>query len=137
MEEDDSLRQAYDLGVELLKNNAELQPEDSIQRAWNFVVDWIAANRDYFDDHMSQRFGAISGDKVLILPSKLREALEQAGFSYTKCIRGFVSRGWFDSHTDTDGKKRNQFQCRINGINARVFRCNLKVVREHPFGIPA
>lgn len=137
MDQAESLRQTYDLGVELLKNNAELQPEDSIQRAWNFLVDWITANRDYFDDHMSQRFGAISGDKVLILPSKLREALEQAGFSYTKCIRGFVSRGWFDSHTDTDGKKRNQFQRRINGINARVFQCNLKVVREHPFGIPA
>lgn len=40
--------QAIKLGVELLENNAQLQPEDSIQRAWDFTADWIGSNRDHF-----------------------------------------------------------------------------------------
>ena len=43
--------QAVNLGVELLENNAQLQPEDSIQRAWDFTVDWIGANTDHFGPH--------------------------------------------------------------------------------------
>ena len=38
-----------------------------------------------------------------------------------------VSRGWFDSFIDTEGKNRSQYQCKIDGVNMRVFRCKLKV----------
>ena len=32
--------------------------------------------------------------------------------------------------TDADGKNRSQYQCKINGVNMRVFRCRLKVVAD-------
>ena len=123
--------QALKLGVELLTNNAHLQPEDSIQRAWDFTVDWIGSNRDHFRTsvyaHGVARYGSIAADHVNIIQSTFRKALEEAGFSYAKSVRGFVSRGWFDSYIDSDGKKRSQYQCKIDGVNMRVFHCKLKV----------
>lgn len=129
--EETAWEQALKLGVELLANNAHLQPEDFIQRAWDFTVDWIGSNRDHFRTsvyaHGVARYGSIAADHVNIIQSPFRKALEEAGFSYAKSVRGFVSRGWFDSYIDSDGKNRSQYQCKIDGVNMRVFRCKLKV----------
>ena len=123
--------QAAKLGVELLENNAQLQPEDSIQRAWDFTVDWIGSNRDHFKSSVYgrgvTRYGSIAAEYVNLIPSTFRKALEDAGFNYAKSVRGFVSRGWFDSFIDAEGKKRSQYQCKIDGVNMRAFRCKLKV----------
>ena len=94
-------------------------------------MDWIGANRDHFRSavclHGMVRYGSLAAEHVNIIPSIFRKALEDAGFSYAKSIKGFVSRGWFDSFIDTDGKNRSQYQCKIDGVNMRVFRCKLKV----------
>ena len=123
--------QAAKLGVELLENNAQLQPEDSIQRAWDFTVDWIGSNRDHFRSAVYgrgvTRYGSIADEYVNLIPSTFRKALEDTGFNYAKSVRGFVGRGWFDSFIDTEGKNRSQYQCKIDGVNMRVFRCKLKV----------
>ena len=115
----------------MLENNAQLQPEDSIQRAWDFTVDWIGSNRDHFRSAVYgrgvTRYGSITDEYVNLIPSTFRKALEDAGFNYAKAVRGFVSRGWFDSFIDTEGKKRSQYQCKIDGVNMRAFRCKLKV----------
>lgn len=128
--EEEAWAQAVRLGTELLENNAQLQPEDSIQRAWEFTVDWIGSNREHFRAGIYTsltRYGSFAAEHVNIIQSVYRKALEDAGFSYAKSVRGFVSRGWFDSFTDADGKNRSQYQCKINGVNMRVFRCKLKV----------
>ena len=128
--EKDAWIQAVNLGMELLENNAQLLPEDSIQRAWDFTVDWIGANRNHFCVSIYggvMRYGSIAPGHVNIIQSVYRKALEEAGFSYAKSVRGFVSRGWFDSFMDADGKRRSQYQCKIDGVNMRVFRCKLKV----------
>ena len=130
LSEEESWAQAVRLGTELLENNAQLQPEDSIQRAWDFTVDWIGSNREHFRAYINSglaRYGSFAADHVNIIQSVYRKALEDAGFSYAKSVKGFVSRGWFDSFTDADGKNRSQYQCKINGVNMRVFRCRLKV----------
>ena len=108
---DDAWEQAMELGMELLENNAQLQAEDSIQRAWDFTVDWIGSKKDHFRSTLYRgitRYGSISTGYVNLIQSVYRKALEDAGFSYAKSIKGFVSRGWFDSFTDADGKKRSQ-----------------------------
>ena len=128
--EDSAWEQAIKLGMELLNNNAQLQPEDSIQRAWDFTVDWIGSNREHFRSYINSgltRYGSFAAEHVNIIQSVYRKALEDAGFSYAKSVKGFVSRGWFDSFTDADGKNRSQYQCKINGVNMRAFRCRLKV----------
>lgn len=130
LSEEESWAQAVRLGTELLENNAQLQPEDSIQRAWDFTVDWIGSNREHFRAYINSglaRYGSFAADHVNIIQSVYCKALEDAGFSYAKSVKGFVSRGWFDSFTDADGKNRSQYQCKINGVNMRVFRCRLKV----------
>ena len=130
LSDEEAWMQAIQLGMDLLENNAQLQPEDSIQRAWDFTVDWIGANRNHFCTAIYggvMRYGSIALRHVNIIQSVYRRALEEAGFSYAKSIRGFVSRGWFDSFIDADGKRRSQYQCKIDGINMRVFRCKLKV----------
>ena len=130
LSEEESWAQAVRLGTELLENNAQLQPEDSIQRAWDFTVDWIGANRSHFCPSVYggvMRYGSLAPGHVNIIQSVYRRALEEAGFSYAKSVRGFVSRGWFDSFMDADGKRRSQYQCKIDGVNMRVFRCKLKV----------
>ena len=133
LSEEESWTQAVRLGTELLENNAQLQPEDSIQRAWDFTVDWVGSNREHFRSYINSgltRYGSFAAEHVNIIQSVYRKALEDAGFSYAKSIKGFVSRGWFESFTDADGKNRSQYQCKINGVNMRVFRCRLKVVAD-------
>ena len=133
LSEEESWTQAVRLGTELLENNAQLQPEDSIQRAWDFTVDWVGSNREHFRSYINSgltRYGSFAAEHVNIIQSEYRKALEDAGFSYAKSIKGFVSRGWFESFTDADGKNRSQYQCKINGVNMRVFRCRLKVVAD-------
>ena len=118
------------LGMALLDNNLQLRVEDSIQRAWDFTVDWIGSNKAHFSSILCRglpRYGSIAPKHVNIIQSVYRKALEDAGFSYAKSVKGFVSRGLFDSFTDADGKKRSQYQCKIDGVNMRVFRCNLAV----------
>ena len=131
LDSEEAWAQAVKLGVELLENNAQLQPEDSIQRAWDFTVDWIGSNRVHFQSPMINysfvRYGSFAANHVNLIPSTFRKALEDAGFSYAKSVKGFVSRGWFDSFIDTEGKNRSQYQCKIDGVNMRVFRCKLKV----------
>ena len=130
---DDAWEQAMALGMALLENNAQLQAEDSIQRAWDFTVDWIGSNKDHFRSTIYRgitRYGSISTGYVNLIQSVYRKALEDAGFSYAKSIKGFISRGWFDSFTDADGKKRSQYQCKIDGVNMRAFRCRLEVAAD-------
>lgn len=131
LDSEEAWAQAVKLGVELLENNAQIQPEDSIQRAWDFTVDWIGSNRVHFQSPMLNysfvRYGSFAANHVNLIPSTFRKALEDAGFSYAKSVKGFVSRGWFDSFIDTEGKNRSQYQCKIDGVNMRVFRCKLKV----------
>ena len=127
---DDAWDQAMALGMALLDNNLQLRVEDSIQRAWDFTVDWIGSNKAHFSSILCRglpRYGSIAPKHVNIIQSVYRKALEDAGFSYAKSVKGFVSRGLFDSFTDADGKKRSQYQCKIDGVNMRVFRCNLAV----------
>ena len=94
-------------------------------------MDWIGSNQDHFRSAVYgrgvMRYGSIADEYVNLIPSTFRKALEDAGFNYAKSVRGFVSRGWFDSFIDAEGKKRSQYQCKIDGVNMRAFRCKLKV----------
>lgn len=119
--------EALELGKSLLTNAKSLEQQDSVERAWDFVKDWIAANRNKFGHTAMECFGIIETKHVYVLASKLRQALEDAGFSYTKCIKGFRERGYLVTATDSDGKERNQCQKRIQGVNTRAFCLNIIV----------
>lgn len=127
MNETTAWAEALSFGLSLLANAKSLEPQDSIDRAWDFVNDWIAANHNKFRYCATECYGRIEGQHVYVLANKLRTALEDAGFSYTKSIKGFRERNHLATTTDSDGKERTQFQKRIQGVNTRAFCLNIHV----------
>ena len=67
-----------------------------------------------------------------MIASEFRNALENGGFSYTKCIKGFKERGYIDSYFDVDGVERTQCQKRIQGVNVRAICLNMKLEALYP-----
>lgn len=128
--EDEALDEAVFLGTLVLQNTKSLEREDVVERAWQFVVDWVATNRTRFDSAISPCYGKIEVNKVYVLASVLRQAMEDGGYSYTKSIRGFRDRGYIDTFENAEGKENVQCQKKIQGINARTICLRLDVTPE-------
>ncbi len=118
--------EAVKLAVNIVGNNKQLQAEDTISRAWEFLKGWLIANRARFTNDSVPCYGAIDEEKYYIIPSFLRAAFEENGFNYSKVTRGFKERGFFESNIDSEGVNRMQIQKRINGISCKVFVTKIK-----------
>ena len=121
------IEDAIRVGLTLLKNIKSQEKEDSIERAWSFVEGWVSSNRRSFTETALVRYGKLESDRVYIIVNVLREALEKAGFSYGKCIKGFLDRGYLESFQDGSKKGSHQVQKKINGINNRVVCAHIDV----------
>ena len=121
------IEDAIKVGLSLLKNIKSQEKEDSIERAWSFVEGWVAANRKSFTEFVLVRYGKLESHKVYIIISVLRDALDKAGFSYDKCMKGFQDRGYIDSFQDGSKKGSYHTQKKINGINNRVVCAHIDV----------
>lgn len=132
MEKDAAWEEAVELGMTLLSNAKEQEKEDVVVRAFSYITDWIAANRPRFEKHALPCYGMVEGTKVYVIASELRSALENGGFSYTKCMKGFKERGYMDSFTDAGGVERTQCQKRIQGVNVRAVCLNIKLEALYP-----
>lgn len=72
----------------------EQEQPDVNEQAAQFIADWINSNiRSFVDGNYNQRFGYVDGDLACIFPSLLREALENAGFSYRKTMTWLAENG--------------------------------------------
>ncbi|MDD4096613.1 MAG: DUF927 domain-containing protein [Oscillospiraceae bacterium] len=61
---------------------------DVNSRAYEFLCDWVAANRNRFeDDSQGETYGKIVADTAYIIPTIFRKALDAEGYSY----EGFLS----------------------------------------------
>ena len=103
-----------------------------VVRAFSYITDWIAANRTRFEKHALPCYGMVEGNQVFVIASELRNALENGGFSYTKCMKGFKERGYMDSDLDASGVERTQYQKRIQGVNVRAVCLNIKLEALYP-----
>jgi len=121
------IREVIDAGVAVLVNVKEQEKEDSIERAWSFVQGWVASNRNCFSTFSTPRYGKLEKEGVYITINILREAMEKAGYSYAKCVRGFVDRGHLKVFQDGSKKGSHQLQKKINGMNTRVVLANIVV----------
>lgn len=130
MSEEDAITEALELGMTLLHNCKSLEKEDSVDRAWHFVEGWVAENKKRFDTAVSPCYGKIDKHHVFVIASVLREALEDAGFIYTKCIKGFHDRKYIESFSNSEGGNNNQTQKRIQGVNTRVVCLKIDVDTE-------
>jgi len=57
-------------------------------RAYEFVCDWIATNRNRFGAEQGDIYGMVEGDTAYIIPTVFQRALDSEGYSYA----GFL--GW-------------------------------------------
>jgi hypothetical protein len=117
---------AINMGIQILNNCKLSEKEDSIIRAWEFTTGWVASNKQRFYGDLPPCYGTMDDKKVYILTSVLQEAIEKAGFSYGKSIKGFKERGFIETFVDAKGIQRTQFQKRIKGINTRVIAANIE-----------
>lgn len=132
LNEEQAYKEALQFGIAMLTNAKSLEKEDVVERAWSFVKDWVAANRKRFAQESIPCYGSIEPNHVFIISTNLRQALEESGFSYTKCIKGFQERGYIATNCDSDGKRRSQTQKRIQGVNLRVICANLTLTNCMP-----
>ncbi|MPN03815.1 hypothetical protein SDC9_151049 [bioreactor metagenome] len=121
------IKEVIDMGVSVLVNVKEQEKEDSIERAWSFVQGWVASNRNCFKPHATPRYGKLEKDGVYITIDILREAMQKAGYSYAKCIRGFMDRSYLKVFQKGSKKGTHQLQKKINGMNTRVVCANIEV----------
>lgn len=131
-DKDIAWKEAVELGIALLNNAKEQEKEDVIVRAFAYITDWIAANRTRFEKHATPCYGMVEANKVYVIASEFRSALEDGGFSYIKCIKGFRERGYIESYPDAGGVERTQCQKRIQGVNVRAICLNMKLEALYP-----
>ena len=118
------------------------KPLDSIEAAWHFTMNWAASNSAHFVGAPSQTmsmyspketspiYGIIEGEKVYAIVDSLNQALDDAGFSHVKSIKGFRRAGYIDTFTDSDGKQRSQMLKSIKSVSCRVYALNVKITGE-------
>lgn len=124
---EDAFAEAVSLGATVLKNAKSLEKEDVVERAWHFLIDWVATNKTRFETTITPCYGKFEPGKVYIIAAVLRQALEDGGFSYTKSIRGFRERGYIDVFSNAEGRENTQCQKKIQGINVRAVCLRLDV----------
>lgn len=124
---EDAFAESVSLGDTVLKNAKSLEKEDVVERAWHFLIDWVATNKTRFETTITPCYGKIEPGKVYIIAAVLRQALEDEGFSYTKSIRGFRERGYIEVFSNAEGRENTQCQKKIQGINVRAVCLRLDV----------
>lgn len=122
--------ESVNLGTKILQNCKELQKSDTIGRAWDFVIGWIASNKNRFSPDSTPCYGKIEQDKVYIIPNILRQALLENGFDYSKITRGFKERNFIETKIDNKGHTKMQVSKWINGINQKCFCINRVIKGE-------
>lgn len=130
LSEEKAIAEALELGMTLLHNCKSLEKEDSIDRAWHFVEGWVAENKSRFDTTVSPCYGKTEARHVFVIASVLRQALDEAGFIYTKCIKGFRDRDYIEVFSNSEGENNCQIQKRIQGVNVRAVCLKIEVKTE-------
>lgn len=123
----EAIRQALYMAGEVFRALPTAHDISDVERAWDFVTNWIAANDARFDDemHPSSRlptplYGFIRSGRTCIFPAELRRAMEDEGLSYDKLVREFGAAGKIEQTPDTQGKLRTSQVIRYGGRLCRV-----------------
>lgn len=130
--EDRAYAEAVALGELLLKNQEDNAPKDSIESAWEFLCGWIASNKVHFCGSKGQFdmppvYGKAEKNAVYVIASVMNDALEEAGFSARKCIKGFQERNQIETFKDSQGKVRSQTTMKIKGTPVKVYALNIGI----------
>jgi hypothetical protein len=107
---------------EFMASKAEVS---SMQRGYNYLMDWIAQNGNKFKtDVLADRYGDVNFNTVFVIKSIFDQALEEAGFSSKALL------SWMDRQ-GLIGKQDNRFTT-VRRIGDHTARC---VAIRNPVGM--
>ena len=122
-----SWNKALEMAKEILSQQFTEEENDVNENAKQFVVDWILSNKDNFGlNARSNCLGFINDDKAYILPTLLKTALEDNGFSSRKSMNYFAEKGIITSKK-YGNKSINSITKRFNGRSSRFVEFNLNI----------
>lgn len=85
-------------GVGFLKKETEVS---QAERAYQFVVDWIAANENLFDPVYSNRIlGKVTKDSCMVNQTELTTVLEANGFNFDAVKKEWAAAGYLERSSD-------------------------------------
>jgi hypothetical protein len=128
--EEIAFKEAVAMGVKIIENNNLHTQIDHVDRAWDVLISWVAANRDKFGGlACAPRYGNIvNGTTYQILVKYANDILTDAGFEYSKCIQGFMERGLIKNFIE-GGKPKPSAVRKVDGISCRVYA--VEIPREN------
>ena len=97
------------------------------------MTGWVAGNKSKFESQNFkplETYGIIEKDKVFVICRTLNQALEEAGYSYRKCTKGFAERGYIITDAKAEGNNRIQEVKKINGVTTRVYVLRVEIAAE-------
>ena len=98
--------------AEFVKSNTEVAV---YKRAYDYIVEWVTKNRDYFNGDGRETWGEWVGNRVYVLPSELDNALRSAGYSFDAVKKEWAENEWLVKYRDKYRKRKS-----INGATPYV-----------------
>lgn len=125
---------SYEMGCDILESLEDLQETDVVQKAYEYIQDWILANSKQFtNDAREPRYGFQEENIYYIFPAILEKALKDAGFSFKKTMWELAKRGLI--YSENSDKKRYTVVKKFNNKATRfvmIDLSNLENLEETP-----
>ena len=135
---DNSSASAHTAAIQMAKDvyeamggtKGEDESSDVNRRAFNFLLDWVASNRDQFtnDYKGAQRYGLFEqGDPghVLVFSTVFDAALRKEGYNPKKTRRWLAAKGKITTTPESGGRVRDMVRRRIDGVRTWMIRLSL------------
>lgn len=98
---------------------------DVSERAYEWVISWIAVNKNRFDENQTgEIWGKVIGEYVYVIKEILVEHLRKNGFEYSAVIRKWAENG----HIAVSSENKFTHQVRMMGSKPRCVKINIDSV---------
>ena len=129
-----SWERAKRMAAAVLQAQMDAETGDVNENAVQFLIDWVAANRNYFGEKVPGTcFGTLSesGDVAYIFPSMLSGALEKEGFSPRKTLRYMADKNLIETEgTKSGSSNRYTVKKQFGGHRYRVIAFHMNTDDE-------
>lgn len=114
------------LSMDELKPLLSTRKQTSIEvRAYEFLIDWIASNKNSFDTDAKEVLGIIEFGKAYIIRTKFNEVMKDNNFNPRSVLSALSKSGLIETSQEGD-KTRTDIQKRINGVKTRCVVLDLE-----------
>ena len=98
---------------------------DVSERAYEWVISWIAVNKNRFDENQTgEIWGKVIGEYVYVIKEILVEHLRKNGFEYSAVIRKWAENG----HIAVNSEGKYTHVTRMLGSRPRCIKINIDSV---------